>query len=56
MKKLIRIKGAILFAIILLSCGGELGKSETSLKKSIKNNRKPICGCFIVVKIKVMKE
>lgn len=52
MKKLIRIKGAILFAIILLSCGGEVGKSEASLKKSMKNNRKPICGCFIVYKNK----
>ena len=52
MKKLFRIKGAILFAIILLSCDGQVEKSEASLKKSIKNNRKPICGCFIVCKNK----
>ncbi len=29
-----------------------MGKSEASLKKSMKNNRKPICGCFIVCKNK----
>ena len=52
MRKLIKIKVAILFAMILLSCGGEFGKSEVSIKKSIKSNRKPICGCFLVCKMK----